>query len=104
MPVYNLQTEEDVQKLVTIKHSILQQGVAIFCIPSEPEHLCHTLDSDNVVLVVYDPQFRAALKTVMSRVFSRHGAEQYGMAYDTSVDEFMYIKLGSCICGYSSVT
>ena len=98
--MFKLQSMNDFEKIVLIRNLALEHG-SIYCISSDPEHECNEFHSENIVLVIYDSEFRPALQAILTDIFAQYGPGPYGMASNTSQDEFIQIKLGSCICGYN---
>ena len=55
------------------------------------------------ILVRYNPQFRTPLKDLLKELYEEYGTEVYGMDPETSLEEFIQIKLGTCVCGYTDI-
>ena len=101
MPIFKLASMEDQSKLGLIRVLAKESGL-IHCISSVPPHECSVFHSDTIILVIYDGEFKPALQDILGEVFTLFGPEPYGMAADTSQEEFIQLKLGSCICGFST--
>ena len=101
MPIFNLANIEDQNKLGLIRVMAKESGL-IHCISSVPSHECSAFQSDTIILVIYNGAFKPALQDILGKVFNKFGPEPYGMAADTSEEEFIELKLGTCICGFST--
>ena len=101
MPMFRLQTMNDYSKIVLIRNLAMENGY-IYCISSDPAHECDDFNSEKIVLVIYDNEFRPALQAILADMFAQYGPGPYGMEANTSQDEFIQLKLGSCICGYNN--
>ena len=101
MPIFKLTTVEDHSKIGLIRNLARESG-SIHCISSFPPHECNVFNSETIVLVIYDNGFKPALQAILSEVFALYGPEPYGMASDTTQDEFIQLKIGLCICGFST--
>ena len=102
MPTFILDTVHDYEKLVIIKEFALEHTGVFYM---NMEHICeemsqpHLLSLENIGLVRYKEPFRPALEAILRDVFLECGPPE-GMEDDTSCEEYIELKLPSCICGY----
>ena len=102
MPIYELIQGGDHQKLQELR-TIAQSTGNFYFISRKPKHACDPAPGEGVILVMYNPQFREPLKTLLKEIYELYGCEEYGMDPETTLTEFYEIKLGSCVCGYTDM-
>ena len=102
MSLVYLKSECDQHKISQIRDTALVRGL-LFCVPDTASHICVKYSTENAVLVCYHAEFRQVLKDILSEVFEEFGPEHFELEEDTSVEEFIEIKLNTCICGLSTL-
>ena len=102
MALVHLATDNDFYKLAEIKMTTLVRGL-IFCVPDFAPHICLQYNTANAVLVCYNQQFKPALSEILADVFEDFGPTHFELLEDTTLQEFIDIKLNTCICGLSTL-
>ena len=102
MALVYLRNAGDQYKITQIRETALIRGL-IFCKPEKAPHICLRYNTANAVLVCYHEEYRQALSDILTEVFEEFGPEHFELEEDTSVEEFIEIKLNTCICGLSTL-
>ena len=102
MPIYALINSNDHQKLGELR-GIAQNKSNIYFIGRKPKHPCVSLNSEHVILEKYNPNIRTSLKYLLKELYEQYGPEVYGMDPDTSLEEFIQIKMGTYESGYTDL-
>ena len=101
MPVFTLASQSDQTKIALIREHASVNG-RVYCVQSTPAHQCDGVTSENIALVIYNRLFKGAVQDIVRDLFAQYGPVFYGMSADTCEDEFIQLKMGSCICGFST--
>ena len=101
MRVFNLASQSDQSKIALIRNHASVNGW-VYCVRSTPAHQCDEITSENIALIIYNRLFKGAVQDIVRDLFAQYGAVYYGMSADTSEEEFIQLKMGSCICGFTT--
>ena len=101
MPIYTLASQADMSKIAQIRNHAMVHG-SVHCISSTPAHQCNEITSETIALVIYNRGFKGAVQDIVRELFTQYGAVYYGMSPDTSEEEFIQLKMGSCICLFTT--
>ena len=92
---------DDYEKLVIKEFALIHTGVFYM----DMDHTCEELSQpelltlEHIGLVRYKESFRPAFEAILREVFLECGPPE-GMEDDTSCEEYIDLKLPSCIFGY----
>ena len=102
MPVYTLTTQADTYKIAAIKKHALVFGGKMYFVSNRPAHQCNEIPNDSIAVIIYNSSFKQAVHEIVNELFTQFGPEYYGMFPDTTEEEFTQLKMGSCMCGFST--
>ena len=101
MPIFTLASHADMGNIDLIRNHAMVHGSVHF-IPSTPPHHCDEISSETIALVVYNTGFKVIVQDIVRELYTQYGAVYYGLSPDTSEPEFIQLKMGSCICGFTT--
>ena len=101
MPVFHLSSQADQSKIALIRKHASENGW-VYSVRSTPPHMCDEITKEDIAVIIYTRHFQGAVKDIIRDLFAQYGPAYYGMSEETCEEEFIDIKMHSCICGFST--